>query len=195
MYNYFKGKIEEIGDTYVVIDVNGVGYELTCSDITKQSLSLHTEAKVYAYYSVSENNVGLFGFSSKEEKSLFLHLISVSGVGPKSAVQILSGASLDHIVYCIASNDAKSLSKIKGLGKKTAEKIIVELKDKLGAGFEVGDNSTVNMPISKDNDEAVMALMSLGFTRNEAQEGVKKAISAGADTLESIISIAIKRML
>lgn len=195
MISYLQGKVVEKTENSIIVDVNGVGYELFCSSFTSNSLNNDSVSKVYTYMNVREDGVFLFGFSTKEERNLFNKLIEVSGVGPKSAIGILSGDSLEHIIYCISCGDSNGLSRIKGLGKKTAEKIIVELRDKVSANRNVDSSYSTSSKINNETNEAVTGLMSLGFTKLEAEEGIKYAINEGAKDLQQIISIAIKRML
>lgn len=192
MYNYLYGKVVSKTANSVIIDVNNIGYELICSNFTLNSLFVDVECKIYTYMNVREDGITLFGFSTKEEKAFFNKLINVSGVGPKSAIGILSGDLLEHIIYCISCGDANALSKIKGLGKKTAEKIIVELRDKVTCN---NTEPVISGEKADNSNDAVAGLMSLGFTKIEAEEGIKAAIADGAKDLQQIINIAIKRML
>ena len=146
---------------------------------------------------VREDGVSLFGFISPEEKNMFLKLISVSGVGPKMGITVLSGLSLPELVTKIATQDVKGLSKVKGLGKKTAERIILELREKIGCVDQAtGEVLLFNdKPVEESvNQDAVVALMSLGFTKVESVGAVKKAQDAGETQIEKIIALAIKSM-
>lgn len=197
MFDYLKGTVAEKTENTMTLEVSGIGFELFATQSAFNKFAIGENAKVFTYMSVREDGVSLFGFASKEEKRLFNKLIAVSGVGPKSAIGILSGAPIENIIFCIATGDSKTLSKIKGLGKRTAEKIIVELRDKVAesAGDEIFELKSEIPAINGDVGEAIKGLMSLGFTKQEAENGVKKAIEEGADGLEGIISLAIKRML
>ncbi len=198
MFDYLSGKITDKSESTVTVDVNGIGFELFVTSSAYDRFAISDEVKVYTFMSVKEDGVTLFGFSSKEEKRLFNKLITVSGVGPKSAIAILSGDSLEKILFYIATGDSKTLSKIKGLGKKTAEKIIIELRDKVGSTEAIGDIDLSGNSVLQASDElseAITGLMSLGFTKQEAEQGVKAAINDGATGLDKIISVAIKKML
>ena len=198
MFDYINGKITDKTESTVTVEVCGVGFELFVTSDAYDRLKIGETQKVYTHMNVREDEISLFGFSSREEKRLFNKLISVSGVGPKSAISILSGDSLEHIVFYIATGDSKSLSKIKGLGKKTAEKIIIELRDKVDSSAAALDDSTIGEVLPKSSgelQEAITGLMSLGFTKIEAENGVKAAIADGAQGLEKIVSVAIKKML
>ena len=168
MIAFLVGIIEEKCEDCVLLDVNGVGYELGISKNTYLSLPTEGETiKLFTYMSVREDGVALFGFSSKDEKELFLKLTSVSGIGPKVAVGILSGLPLSELVIAIIKQDMRALSSIKGLGKKTAERLCLELKDKLSPVGEMSETQTFEY----DEDALTLAtetLISLGINKNEA---------------------------
>ena len=195
MYDYIKGKITEIYESSVVVETNGVGYELNVSSSAISEFSQNTgEVKVYCKLCVREDDMSLFGFYSKTERKMFLQLIEISGVGPKLALAVLSGMSVENLVASIVRGDVKVLSKIKGVGKKTAERIILELRDKVQASDTSVDAIlspvTVSTGVSA-NDEAVTALMTLGYTRAEATDAVIRVQKDGM-TLEQIILSALK---
>lgn len=191
MISFLVGVIEEKSENTLILDVSGVGYELTVSTNTLSSLPMAGESvKIFTYMAVREDGVFLFGFSSKEEREVFFKLISVSGVGPKMAITILSGLSLSDLTIAIIKEDSKLLSKIKGLGKKTAERICLELKDKLGQA------STNETTFSADYDEdavqmATDTLISLGINKNEAYM-LARANAQNDATAEEIISKALR---
>ena len=196
MFSFIIGKIEEKQEGLVVINNNDIGYEINVSNNTLCSLpGINEQVKLYTYFQVREDGVSLFGFSTLDEKRLFLQLITVSGVGPKMAISILSGARLSDIGVSIANGDISLLAKIKGCGKKTAERIIVELRDKIDAfGLAV---DTIQTPIASfDNgvvNDAVETLISLGINRNEALRLVKLVI-ADNDTVEDVIAKVLRNM-
>ena len=191
MISFLVGVIEEKAENSLVLDVNGVGYELAVSSTTLSTLPMAGESvKIFTYMAVREDGVFLFGFSSKEERDVFFKLISVSGVGPKMAITILSGLSLSDLTIAIVKEDSSLLSKIKGLGKKTAERICLELKDKLGP------ISTSETTFSADyNEDAVQmatdTLISLGINKNEAYM-LARANAQNDATAEEIISKALR---
>lgn len=193
MYNYIKGTIIESSQNLIVIEAGGIGYELNVSTNAVRELTKNEgEVTVYCRLNVREDDMSLFGFASKQEKAMFEKLVTVSGVGPKLALTVLSGLSVSELSGAIVSANASVLSKIKGVGKKTAERIVLELKDKVSA--EYADN--VEAPLSpesfpKANEEAVMALMTLGFTRAEAVASVSSVQKDGM-TLEELIFAALK---
>ncbi len=195
MIGYLKGKVLYANNGNVLLDCNGIGYEVTCSSQAFSILTSSGEGAIYTYLNVTENGVALYGFESLEEKSMFLKLITVSGVGPKMGIGVLSSMPLRELAYIIASQDVKNLSKVKGLGKKTAERIILELRENI---------STLDLPTDKKEqkamehaftpieNDAIIALMSLGFNRATSEVAVKSAVSKGADTIESIITFALQ---
>lgn len=195
MIGYLKGKVIEKREGYCLLEVNNVGYELNISTNTLLKLT-DEESSLYTYLQVKEDGVSLFGFSSKQEKELFLKLITVNGVGPKMALTILSGASLSDITMAIISEDAKMLSRFKGVGKKTAERIVLELKEKLNENIELEDmlikNDLVDTSSSVIND-ALMALLTLGLTRTDALTYIKKVYAEG-DTSEILLEKVLKSL-
>ena len=191
MISFLKGIVEEKYDNTLIMDVNGVGYELCVSNNTLVTLPTGELAKVLTYMAVREDGVSLFGFSTKEERELFYKLITVSGIGPKMAISILSGMKISDLTVAIVKQDIKMLSTIKGLGKKTAERLCVELKDKLDV--VAGVEQTI---ISTDYDEdavnmATDTLIALGINKNEAYTLARSNASNGA-TAEEIISKSLR---
>lgn len=201
MIAYLRGKVLSTTLETVILDVNGVGYEAYCTGAVFRKLTVGAVAELYTYLQVKEDGVTLFGFDSPKEKELFLKLISVSGVGPKMGIGILAALSADDFALAIATGDVKRLSSVKGLGKKTAEKIVLELHGKISA-LEVlsasGDDLTpppqtaANAKLSAQDEEAVTALMGLGFTRAESVQAVKKAREKGAGSVEEVIMKALQ---
>lgn len=192
MISFLVGVIEEKNENQLIMDVNGVGYDVCVSSNTLSSLPLTGETvKIYTYLAVREDGVYLYGFSSKEERELFYKLITVSGVGPKLAISILSGLSLSDLILAIIQEDSKLLSKIKGLGKKTAERICLELKDKL----DKNQSSDVAKFDTNYNEDAVQmatdTLISLGINKNEAYM-LARANAQNDATAEEIISKALR---
>ncbi len=195
MYDYIKGKVADAKENTIVIENNGIGYELNASTYAISELSQKEgEVKVYCKLCVREDDMSLFGFYSLNERAMFLKLIEISGVGPKLALTVLSGMSVETLALSVVKGDVKALSKVKGVGKKTAERIILELKDKVNALAD-GDNMTVSIstPVQTAtvNEEAVSAIMTLGYTKAEATDAVLRVQKDGM-SLEEIIFKAIK---
>lgn len=197
MYAYINGIIKEKMNNIVVVDVNGVGYEIFASNNTLDSLPPVNEvATVYTYLHVREDAFLLFGFSSKQEKEVFLKLISVSGVGAKTAIQILSGITPNNLINAIMLNDVKTICSVKGLGKKTAERIVVELKNNLGELQGLASMPLMNYMeavSSTASEEAVDALVSMGLSKMDAVKLVT-LVATAEDTTERIIEKALRNM-
>lgn len=202
MIGYVSGKVISNDENVVLIENGGIGYEVSCSAAALSRMLCEREGGVYTYLQVKEDGASLFGFDTAEEKKMFLKLLSVSGVGAKMAINVLSGMSIKDLAVAIASSDVKTLSKIKGLGKKTAERIIVELRESVlpekgdisSAALSALGASGASAALSADGDNAVTALMTLGYTRAVASSAVNTAVEGGADTLEKIIADALRSL-
>lgn len=201
MISYLRGRVLTTTAETVILDVNGVGYEAYCSGGAFKKIVQGEIAELYTYLQVKEDGVTLFGFESPKEKELFLKLISVSGVGPKMGISILASLSAEDFAQAVATADVKRLSAVKGLGKKTAEKIVLELHGKISAAEVLdasGDRMTaatetpVQTKLSLEDEDAVAALMGLGFTRSESLQAVKRAHDVGARGVEEIIMKALQ---
>ena len=196
MMGYLKGKILSLTpETALIETASGVGFEVLVSGSAFSALSGKKEGELYTYMQVKEDGVALFGFSSTEEKQMFLKLTSVSGVGPKLGIAVLSGLTVGDVAAAIATGDVKRLSSVKGMGKKTAERIIVDLREKvaLSASAQTESGSVAATPLVGDED-SIVALMTLGFTRAESVKAISRAREQGASTVEDIIMLALKGM-
>lgn len=187
MINFIYGEIASKNENSVVLDHNGIGFEIFVSTSTLSLIGQIGEmARVFTYMNVKEDELSLYGFLSIEEKNMFLKIINVSGIGPKMALQILSGLSLSDLAVAIKNEDIKLLSTIKGLGKKTAERLALELKDKIDLiGFAVQDTLVEDVNVDMV-DEAMQALIALGINKNEAYR-LAKLNAIGAESTEDII--------
>ncbi len=197
MIAYLRGKVLTTTLETAILDVNGVGYEIYCTRGAFQKLPVGSVGEVYTYLQVKEDGVTLFGFGDPKEKELFLKLVSVSGVGAKTGIAILAHLSVEEFAHAIATADVKRISQVKGLGKKTAEKIVLELHGKISAAEVLdksGDFGATPLPerASPEDEEAIAALMGLGFTRAESVQAVKRAHDLGANTVEEIIMKALQ---
>ena len=191
MLSYIKGKVTEAGENTLVVECGGLGYELLVSRGAASAAAVGSEVKLPVYLSVSETGVALYGFKDAAEKDMFLKLIGISGIGAKMAIGILSGMGVNDLIAAIARGDVKGLSGIKGIGKKTAERIALELRDKIGAEIaDIGENIGI-MPDKVPDEDAVLALMALGFNKNEAVSAVAKVHGEGLTT-EQIVFMALK---
>ena len=195
MIAYVRGQVAEKEPTRVVIEAGGVGYELLIPVSTYEKLPrIGSEAKLLAYHCVREDDEMLFGFATADERDMFGKLTSVSGVGPKIALAILSGSSIAELSMAIASGDFKRISAIKGVGKKTAEKICVELKDKVSefafSGRGTDGEDAVATQVARD---AVAALRALGFNEETSSKMVADVLAkdSGIDSVEKIIKLAL----
>ena len=193
-----KGRVLYRDISSVVIECGGVGYEVfVTSSVMSQGLSAGDEIMLHTYMQVSENGISLFGFSSREEKKLFEKLISVSGVGPKGAVSILSALGQTGLLIAIATNDHKSISKAPGIGTKTAQKIILDLKDKVDTDQiekSTGITVDVNEISGSAAQEALMALTSLGFKDAESRSAIASIKDKDKMDAEAILGIALKKL-
>lgn len=195
MYSYLRGEIVEIAENSVVMDVNGVGYELTASNYTLAECKLGQKQKLFTYLQVKEDGVALFGFASSEEKNMFLRLISVSGVGCKVAIAVLSGMDSNSLAVAIFNGDTRLLTKIKGLGKKTAERIVLELKEKVvvdANSVELPILNSASVPLSKEMQNAVAVLVSLGKSQADAEKLIEASSKLGAKSTEELVNMAFR---
>ena len=193
MIAYVRGEVAEKEPTRVVIEAGGVGYELLIPVSTYEKLPrIGSEAKLLAYHCVREDDEILFGFATADEREMFGKLTSVSGVGPKIALAILSGSSVGELSMAIVGGDAKRIAAIKGVGKKTAEKICVELRDKVNALAFAGGSGDRNVAAPTAAD-AVAALRALGFNEEVSAKMVAEVLAKHpeADSVEKIIKLSL----
>ena len=198
MYEYIKGTIERIGVGDLVIECGGIGYHLYASTHVTERLSLHEEAKLYTHLSVREDDMSLFGFLSADELAAFRMLISVSGIGPKGAIAVLSELTVDDLRIAVLSDDHKAIAKAQGIGPKTAQKVVLELRDKMKLEDVFADSEDASMDVSATKDtisETAMALSSLGYSNVEALRAIKKVQGADGMTVEELLKAALKHML
>lgn len=190
MIAHLRGKIEEKFGNFLTIDVNGVGYEIAVPTPDFEAVNLGEEKKFYTYHAVRENAEDLYGFSSLAAKKIFELLISVQGIGPKAAIAILSLAEAEEVRNAIANADAAFISKASGVGKKSAERVIVDLRDKVGIPSHYGATDTKFTTAQLANDEALDALIALGFPLKEATAALEK-VDPGL-SVEERVRLALK---
>ncbi len=194
MFSYIKGKLVVKSINYVVLDVGGVGFKIFMSGPSISKLNDNEEVKIYTHMQVKEDDISLYGFISNEELRMFELLISVSGVGAKSAITMLSNITPSSFALAIISNDIKSLTKIPGIGSKTAQRIVLELKDKLKTEESIAPSSNEQIieVIMEDDkgSEAVQALKVLGYTNSEIEKVLEK-IDTSTMSVEDIIRTAL----
>lgn len=173
MISSLKGEILTIGNNFIEIEVHDVGYLVWCGNNFLKKKSVGENCRVYTYQAVSENDINLFGFENRDEVNLFKMLISVSGVGPKSGAQIMGQVNSDEIIKAIGNADVKFFEKVKGIGKKTAQRIIVDLKSKIGGLGEL-DLAADAKAMAAEEDDLSLSLKQLGFERKEIEKVVAK---------------------
>ena len=199
MYAYIKGKVEYVDVDSFIIDNNGIGYRILTSTNVTSKLKIHDDITTYTYLNVREDALALFGFLSNEEVAVFKLLISVSGIGPKGALAIMSQLTLDELRLAVISEDYKAIARANGIGPKTAQRAVIELKDKFKledvfAGGEMSDDLSDNA-----NDdiitETAMALTSLGYSNVEALRAIKKIDGADKMSVEELLKAALKKLI
>ncbi len=194
MISYLKGILSEISHTEVVIECNGVGYLVFVSLKTIEQLpETSKEVKLLTHFIPREDSHNLYGFYNETERAMFRLLIGISGIGPKIALGILSSVTIDGLIRFIAGADVASLTKLPGIGKKTAERVVVELKDKV-SGFEIEDLKVVTNPQNNLSNEAISALIALGYNKTVSEKCVNKVLK-DTEGLELSAEIIIRNAL
>lgn len=189
MISSLRGEVSKIGNNFLEVEVSGVGYLVWCGLNFLKKRSVGEELKIYTYQAVSENDISLFGFESGDEVDLFKMLISVSGVGPKSGALIMGQVSSEEIIKAIGNADVKFFEKMKGIGKKTAQRIIIDLKSKIGGLGELDLSKEEKMV----DDELVMSLKQLGFDKKEIEKVTVK-LPANLETTEEKLSWCLSNL-
>ena len=194
MFAYIQGKLVRKEPTYVVIDVGGVGYEIRISLNTFSALQLNDSCKLHTYLHVREDAQLLYGFIQESEKSLFLHLISVSGIGTNTAIVLLSSLSAQEIRQAIVEENHKLIQTAKGIGTKTAQRVVLELKDKIQKEGFVDEIVPAGAISHQVKEEALLALTTLGIAKNAAEKSIARILKKyGNDiSLEQIIKYALR---
>lgn len=206
MYAYIKGTLEEMAEDNIVVEAGGIGYNVKVSTTTADLLPpLGNEVKIYTYTLVREDTFSLYGFMTRDDLEIFRKLITVNGIGPKGGLAILSVMSADALRFAIMAGDAKAIAKAPGVGSKTAERVILDLRDKIsledtlrGLGEPAPSvNGALSSGGSQDNlmkKEAIEALVALGYSVSDATTAVKKVEVTEDTTVESILKAALKYM-
>ena len=201
MYAYIKGILAEITEDAIIVENQGIGYEIAVPGQVFDYLpSVGEEVKIYTYHYVREDAILLYGFLTKEDVRIFKMLIGVSGIGPKGALAILSVLSTDDLRFAILGDDAKAIAKAPGVGAKTAQRVIIELKDKLSLedAFEQklanqAQKAELNPAVGVKN-EAILALTSLGYSQSEALKVLQGIEISPDDQVEDVLKMALKQM-
>lgn len=201
MISYIKGTLERRAESYIIVETGGIGYQIFVSPATLAKLpQTGAEVKVFTYFSVKDDGMSLYGFSSVEEQEMFHKLLTVSGVGPKGALGFLSVLKPSEIIMAILSDDVKTLSKAPGVGRKTAQRVILDLKDKcktedaIALGGEELQGMTEVLVDGDAKFEAIDAMTALGYSRSEAAKAVNAVAAEGMST-EDILKAALKKMI
>ena len=198
MYAYLEGTVAEKNQNEIVIDVMGVGYQLSCSMNTFQNAPMIGERmRIYTILNVREDAMELYGFYSKEEKRMFTQLTSVSGIGPKTALGMLGAMPLRDLQLAIMTGDTTALSRAPGIGKKTAQRIALELREHVSAEELAASGASVRIDTTAPSDgvaEAIMALQTLGYSASEAAKAVG-SVKDQSDKADELIRLALKSMV
>lgn len=201
MISYIKGSLEFVCDDFIIIETNNIGYEIRIPMSAMQSLpSIGEMVKIHTYLYVREDAMMLYGFVTRDDLEVFKKLITVNGIGPKGALGVLSTITPDELRFAIIADDVKTISKAPGIGKKTAQKLILELKDKLklkdyvdSISADIGDNGQVAVASDVKND-AIAALVTLGYSSTEAIKAIRTLEITKMTTVEDIIKGALKKL-
>ena len=196
MIAHLRGRILEKSPNQATVECGGVGYDVTISVATFSALpAVGTEAALHVYTHVREDQIALFGFADRQEKRLFERLLTISGIGPKLAITVLSGISSDRLVSAIRAQDHATLTKIPGIGKKTAERVVLELKDKLDdLATAIPETAGGGRRYGPVGDDALSALVNLGYPRAAAQKAIDAALekdSSAGETFEGLFRAAM----
>ena len=195
MYDYIKGQLTEITPTEAVIENNGIGYKLQISLQSFTDIQSLKETKLYIYHHVREDIELWYGFFTKEERCIFMMLIEVSGIGPNTARMMLSSMSSNEIRNAIVTGDVNRIKSIKGIGIKTAQRVIIDLKDKIAKGSGSSVDLLIQSPGSANMDEALSALVMLGFNKAAADKVLKAIAKENPNyTIEEFIKFSLKRL-
>jgi len=191
MYEYIKGELIEVSPTFAVVDCGGIGYKINISVNTYSEISSQKDTLLYIYQVVRDDALLLYGFAKKEERSMFKLLISVSGIGSNTAIVMLSSLTVDEVSSAINTDNVGVIKSVKGIGLKTAQKVIIELKDKIS----VSSASSLIFASNSIKDEALMALVTLGYNKVLAGKVLDKLIaSSRITTVEELIKMAFKHL-
>lgn len=198
MITYVKGELVEINDNNIVVECYGIGYEIMVPTSVLPGLpSIGEMVKIFTYQNVKEDALDLYGFLTKDDLTIFKLLITVNGIGPKGALNILTVISPDELRLAVLSDDVKAIQKAPGIGGKTAQKLIIELKDKLSIEDVITKGATridVALPSQSARDEAIEALVSLGYSSSEAIRAVRAVADADGMDSEQLLKAALKQI-
>lgn len=200
MYSYIRGELAEINSDHIVLDVNGIGYQIYIPTNTLNYLpSIGEMVKIHTYLYIREDAMMLYGFLTRDDLNMFKMLITVSGIGPKGGLGILSTLSTDDLRFAVLSDDAKAIAKAPGIGAKTAQRVIIDLKDKMSLeeAFEKKLEHTTDKVLPENNsikNDAVLALNALGYSSTESLKAVSKVEITEDMDVEDVLKAALKHM-
>ena len=195
MYDYISGDIIELSPAELILDNNGIGYKFQISLNSYSRFREQSKAKIYIHHHLREDEELFYGFFTKDERHIFTLLISVSGIGPNTARMMLSSMTPDEIQGAIISGDVNTIKSIKGIGLKTAQRVIIELKDKIAKGASSGSDIIFDSQINNVRNEATSALVLLGFSKSNIEKVLSATLKSKPDaTLEELIKLALKQL-
>lgn len=200
MYAYFKGKLAYVGEDSIILDVHDVGYRILVSPASIAYLpQIGEDVRIYTYTSVREDAIWLYGFLNQDDLEIFKKLITVSGIGPKGGMAILSVMNADALRFAIIAGDSKAIAKAPGIGSKTAQRVILELKDKVSVEDTLVNRELNGVPVaslqtSENSQEAVEALVALGYSSSDALKAIKSVPNAAELDVESLLKAALKNI-
>jgi len=193
MITQLRGRLLEKNPTHIVVDCNGIGYEVNISLHTFSRLKGEEQITIYTHLQVKEDSHTLYGFMEKAERLVFRQLLSVSGIGANTARMMLSSLTPEQVVEAISTEDSDTIQSVKGIGKKTAQRVILDLKDKIRSSEEYSE--IVNTPSNSNKEEALSALETLGYTRKQSGKIISKICNNNPDAnVEDIIKLALKNL-
>ena len=203
MISFIRGLVADTTENAVILENNGIGYEIFMTGSSIEQVSrIDGEVKIHAYFQVREDAMQLYGFLSKDDLEMFRLLLNVDGIGPKAALGVLAGLTADELRFAVLSDDIKTISKAPGIGKKTAQKLILELKDKLKLedafekklAHEQEAASVSGFLIHDGRQEAAEALIALGYSSTDAMKAVRKVTDVSPDDVEALLKAALKQL-
>ena len=203
MISFIRGLVADTTENAVILENNGIGYEIFMTGSSIEQVSrIDGEVKIHIYFQVREDAMQLYGFLSKDDLEIFRLLLNVNGIGPKAALGVLAGLTADELRFAVLSDDIKTISKAPGIGKKTAQKLILELKDKLKLedafekklAHEQEAASVSGFLIHDGRQEAAEALIALGYSSTDAMKAVRKVTDVSPDDVEALLKAALKQL-